>query len=97
MSEHVCNWRAPYTDEAKTQVGCRAEQEVSPSLANLCEFVPPSFAVPSSPSRGTDLITLVSIKKVRSIEIKNVDKGVVVEDADPRNMRTVVRRLFLLV
>ena len=91
MGEHVCNRCAPCTDKAETQVGCRSKQYVPPSLANVCESVPPSFAAPSLPPKGTDLITLVSVEDRRSIEIKNADKGIVVKDVDPRNMRTVAR------
>ena len=74
MCEHFCNWRAKCTDEAKTQVGRRPKYEGSPSLANSCEFVPPSFAIPFPPSSDTVVIILVSVKDGRSIEIEHVKK-----------------------
>ena len=60
-------------------------------MTNLCEFVPPSFALPIFPFKGTDQITLVFVKDGRSIEIKYVNKGIIVEDVDPRSMWTVAR------
>ena len=60
-------------------------------MANLCEFVPPSFALPFAPSKGTDVIALVSVKDGRPIKIKYVKKGIVVKDVDPRNMWAVAR------
>jgi hypothetical protein len=82
MGQHGCDWRAMCTDEAKTKVRCRSKYEVSPSLANLCEFVPPSFASPSLPSCDTDNIILVSVEDDRTIEIKYVKKRIIVEDMD---------------
>jgi hypothetical protein len=43
-------------------------------LANVCEFVPPSLAVPSPPTFDMDKIVLVSVKDGRSIEIEDVKK-----------------------
>jgi hypothetical protein len=74
MCQHVCNWRAICTDEAKTQVGWRPKYQVSPSLANVCEFVPPPFAIPSPPSYDKNFVILISIKDRRSIKIEDVKK-----------------------
>ena len=38
----------------------------------MCEFVPPSFAVPSHPTADTGKPIFVSFKDDRSIEIKDV-------------------------
>jgi hypothetical protein len=70
------------TDEAKTQVGCRSEYQVSPSSAYLCESVPPSFTVPFLPCYEMELVVPVSIEDGRSVEIKYVKKGIIVEDVD---------------
>jgi hypothetical protein len=86
MCHHVCNWRAICTDKAKTQVGRRTKDELSPFLANLCEFVPPSFAIPYLPSYDTGINVLISIKDGRSIEIEYVKKGIIVEDVDRRRI-----------
>ena len=41
-------------------------------MANVCEFVLPSFAVPSHPTADTGKPILFSFKDDRSIEIKDV-------------------------
>jgi hypothetical protein len=51
-------------------------------LANLCEFVPPSFTVPCPPAFNTVNITFISVKDGWSIEIKYVKKGIIVEYVD---------------
>jgi hypothetical protein len=55
MCEHVFNGRAICTDEGKTQVGCRTKSEVSPSLANMCESIPPWFLDPP-PKETVDIL-----------------------------------------
>jgi hypothetical protein len=66
-------------------MGYGLEYEVSPSSANLYELVPPPFLVPS-------LLLLLFLEarfdlfhfspKNRPIEIKDVEKRVIVEDVD---------------
>ena len=89
MRQHVCHWCAICKDEANIEVGCGPKQDVSPSLANLCECVPPSFTVPRPPTRDTVKITLVPVKDGWSIEIKDVKKGIIVEDVDRSNSWTL--------
>jgi hypothetical protein len=74
MRQNVCNRRTSCADEAKTQKGCRPEYEASPSWANVNEFVPPSFAIPSPPTSETNLIVFVSVKDGRPIEKKDIEK-----------------------
>ncbi len=50
MCQHVLNERVICTDEAKSEVGCRPKHEISPSLADMCEFVSPLLMAPSPPS-----------------------------------------------
>jgi hypothetical protein len=69
-------------------MGCELEYEVSPSSANLCELVPPPFLDPSL------LLLLILLllearfdifhfsQTNRPIEIKDVEKRVIVEDVD---------------
>jgi hypothetical protein len=48
--------------------------------------VPPSFTVPYPPTNDFVNVTLVSVKDGRSIEIKDIKEGIIVEDADRCNM-----------
>ena len=86
--EHPCHRCAIRKNEAKSQVGCRREYEPPPSLADMREFVPPAFAGPFSPSRGTAIAGFFSNLNInynnRSIEIEYVEKRIVVEDVDGR-------------
>ena len=79
MCEHICYRRATCTNEAKTEVGCRAKYEVSPSSANLHELVPPPFAMPIPPYNGAIFIFL---EGTWTTEIKYVKKGIIVEIVD---------------
>ena len=74
MSQHVYNGRAICADEAKAQIGCRPEYEVSPSLANVCKFIPPPFVVPSPIPCETGFIVLVFAYNNVPVEIKDVEK-----------------------
>jgi hypothetical protein len=58
MVEHICDRRAKCTEEAKTEVGCGPEYEDPPSLANMCEFIPPLFASPLPPLSENDNVNL---------------------------------------
>jgi hypothetical protein len=60
------------TAEGKTQVGRRTKHKVSPSVANMCEAVPPAF--PNPPTKETVDILLVFALKKRPIEVKHVDQ-----------------------
>jgi hypothetical protein len=51
-------------------------------LANLGEFVPPSFTVPCPPTNDLVPITLVSVKDGWSVKIKDIKKGIIVKDVD---------------
>jgi hypothetical protein len=62
MCQHVCHGHAKCTDEAKTEVGCRPEYEIPPSLADVCEIVPPSLTVLFPPSCETDTFIVISIE-----------------------------------
>ena len=91
MCQYDRNWRAMCADKAKTQVGRRPEYELPPSLANMCEFVPPLLAIPYPPSHEKLIIILVSVKDGWSIEIKDVKKRIIVEYVDRRSIWTVAR------
>jgi len=52
----------------------------------VCEFVPPSFAVPFIPCYAIALIIHISVEDGRSIEIKYVKKGIIVKDGDQPSM-----------
>jgi hypothetical protein len=52
--------------------------------------------VPFFPSKSMDLIIFVSVEDGRSIEIKYVNKGSIVEYVDTRWLWTVARELCLL-
>ena len=84
MCQHVRNGFARRTDEAKTEVGCRPKYEVPPSLADVCEFIPPFSMVPFRPSSDTDTI-IISVEDGRSIEMKDVKKRIIIEDVDRRS------------
>jgi hypothetical protein len=85
MCQYVCNGFARRTDEAKIKVGWRPKYEASPFLANVCEFIPPFFTVPSRPSGDMDAI-IIPVKDGRSIMIKDVKKRIIIEDVDRRSM-----------
>jgi hypothetical protein len=49
----------------------------------MCESVPPAFALPFLfPPRETDFVILVLAKKKWPVEIKDVEKRIIVEDID---------------
>ena len=88
MCHNIRNWRAAYANKTKTQVRLvtqlLSKYEVSPSLANVREFVP----IPSSDTKAT-LRGLVFVYKSRSIKTKYVKKRTMVEDVDRCSMWTV--------
>ena len=61
MCQHVRYWRFRRAKEAKPEVGRGPEDEASPSLANVREFVPPTFAMPLHSPYDTTTVVLVSI------------------------------------
>jgi hypothetical protein len=83
MCQHICNGRAFRTDKGNTQVGSRPKYEVSPPLADVCEFAPPTFAdpFPTTPY-DTSVITFVFTQKKWPIEIEDVEKGIIIENVD---------------
>jgi hypothetical protein len=66
--------------------------EIPPSLANVCEFVPPLFASPLTFPFEMDF----DIQNGQPIEIKYIKKGIIIEDVDRCSMYTVARGLCLL-
>ena len=83
MCQHSSYRRAACTNEAKTQMGSRTEYEVSPSLANVGELVPPAFAVPFASLQVRRRLSFGDlIQESRSIEIKYVEKRVIVKVVD---------------
>jgi hypothetical protein len=85
MCQQVCYRWAKCTNGVKTQEGCSPRYEVSPSLANMCESVPPMLAVPSPSRDDTDtdvveILVFVCHDNSRPIEIKYIKYRIVVED-----------------
>jgi hypothetical protein len=60
-------------------------------LTNVCEFVPPSLAIPSLPTLELESTILISVKYGWSIEVKYVEQRVNVEDVDHHSTWTVGR------
>jgi hypothetical protein len=58
------------------QEGGRFKDEVSPSLANLHQFIPPALMNPIIPQNNT---LVCPLKNAWSREIKYIEKGVIVE------------------
>ena len=83
MYQHVCDGRAIFTNEAKIEVGWRAKYEASPSSANMCGSIPPLFADPFPLSlHQTDNVVLLFNKRSQTIEIKDVEKRIIVKVVD---------------
>jgi hypothetical protein len=70
MCQHICYGSAMGTNEAETQVGCRAKDEASPPSADLYGLEPPPFVAPIP----LNITVLAFLKGTRSREIKYVEK-----------------------
>jgi hypothetical protein len=80
----ACRIRKQDKDPGRVGDPTLSKYEVSPSLANVREFVP----IPSSDTKAT-LRGLVFVYKSRSIKTKYVKKRTMVEDVDRCSMWTV--------
>lgn len=82
MRQHVRHRRSVRANETETEIRRRADDDVPPSPASVCELVPPAFADPFPALQGTKIVTLVFIYKIWPTEIKYVEKRVIVEDVN---------------
>jgi hypothetical protein len=57
----------------------RSENEVSPSLADLDELVPPACATPVAPQ---NIVIFIFLEDTLSAEVEYVEKRMIVEDVD---------------
>jgi hypothetical protein len=79
MGQHIRHWCARRTNETKTQVGGRVENEDSPSSADLHELVPPAFSGPIPPY---DAAKSILLEGSRSRKIEYGEKSIIVEVVD---------------
>jgi len=82
MCQHVCYWRTIGANKAKIKMGCKCEHKVSPSLANLCELVPPAFAHPVCFPWDGAVVNMTSVHENWSTEIEHVEERIIVENVD---------------
>lgn len=77
-------------------MGCRCEDQLSPSLADVDELVPPALAGRYSPLSDTGIDTGIVDRDLNlkswSIEAKYVEKGIVIENVDRWGSRLAVAR-----
>jgi hypothetical protein len=73
-------------------MGCRGEDLLSPSLADVDELVSPAFAGRHSPLSDTGIVDRDLNLENWSIEAKNIEKGIVIENLDRCTSRLAVAR-----
>lgn len=76
-------------NKAKVQVEWRPEYEKPPSSADMSEFVPPTFAIPFPPLYDEELVVLIFVQEDGTIEVKDVEERIIVEDVDGWAMSSV--------
>jgi hypothetical protein len=62
----------------ETEANWRGKYESPPSLADMLELIPPARFVPIRPRKHV----IICLSNILWIEIKDVEKGVVVEHVD---------------
>jgi len=73
-------------------MGCRCEDQVSPSLADVNKLVPPAFAGRYSSLSDKGIVDRDDNWKDWSIEAKYVEKGIVIQNVDGWSNRLAVAR-----
>ena len=74
-------------------MGCRCEDQFSPSLVDVDELVPPAFVGQYFSLSDTGIVDYNLNLENWSIEAKYVEKGIVIENVDRWTSRLAVARV----
>ena len=83
-----------YENKAKIKMGCKWEHKVPPSLANLCELVPPAFAHPVYIPEDEAVVNMTLVDENWPTEIDNVEERIVVEGVAPEIQISSIHPMF---